>query len=157
MHAVRRKLRGIDILRHAHENFVHGHKRDILFLSDLTNGLVETAEEGTEPLLVPHLERIRLNEKELRARREYGIDEGEVVGTESLRRDFLPARETAPNVIDTDFKHHIIGIFIHDILFYAFQKFCSPLSAYAAIDKLEVGIGIEKTQFARRNLDISYA
>ena len=96
--------------------------------------------KGPEPLFVPHFKRIRLNEKELCPRRENGIHKLQIVGAEGLGRDLLSARETAPDIVDPDFKHDVIGIFVHNVLFHPLQKLRRAVAVHAAVDKLKCGI-----------------
>ena len=157
MYAVRGELRGIDILRHAHEDLVRGHERKPALRRDFADDLVELGKEGAEALLVPHLQGIWLDEKEFCARRHDGVYKIGIVGAEGIGRDLFPAREAAPDVVDAHLEHDIIGLFVHDVLLNARAQLRRALSAHTAVEEAELGVGIEQAQLARRDLDVADA
>ena len=89
MHAVRRELPRVDILRHACEDLVYGDEGELLLFGDGADDRKELVEEGAETLLVADGQHIGLHEEERGARSLELLDKFAVVGFKLFGGDDL--------------------------------------------------------------------
>ena len=157
MHAVRRELPRVDVLRHAREDLVHGDEGELLLFGDGADDRKELVEEGTEALLVADGQHIGLHEEELGARSFELLDKFAVVRFKLFGGDDLTQREAAPHVVDAHLQYDEVGVFVDDVLFDARQKVCGAVAPHAAVDDLDLLVGVKQAELARRDLDVAHA